>query len=160
MVDAANLLQRGVHELSINIEIFNQELARRLMRKKFDMGVESYLDFIESAASVLGRGRVRSMLLVGIEPLEDTLRGVPAIAERGGVPVLSPFRPDPSTPMRDHSPPSADDLRAAYRQSKSICDQLDVPLGPSCVPCSHNTLTYARPELGDAHVHYGDVNLI
>ena len=160
LLDVPRLHELGINELSINIEIFNRERARKIMRKKFDMGLDHYLDFIESAGSVMGRGRVRSMLLVGIEPVEDTLAGVRAIAERGGVPVLSPFRPDPLTPMRDERPPTADVLREVYLASKEICDELDVPLGPSCIPCSHNTLTFATTGTGDAHRHHGPIRMI
>jgi hypothetical protein len=160
LLDIPRLFELGVNELSINIEVFNRDRARKIMKKKFDIGLDHYLDFIESSGNVLGRGRVRSMLLVGIEPIEDTIAGVRAIAERGGVPVLSPFRPDPLTPMRDEHPPTADVLREAYAASKDVCDEFDVPLGPSCIPCSHNTLTYARSGHGDAHRHYGPIRMI
>ncbi len=55
------------------------------MRHKYNQGLAFYLDYIEQAAAALGPGRVRSMLMVGLEPMEMTLAGVAAIAERGGV---------------------------------------------------------------------------
>ena len=160
LLNVAWLSRLGVNELSINIEIFNREIARKVMRRKHDQGLDHYLDFLESAGEVLGRARVRSMLMVGIEPIEDTLAGVTAIAERGAVPVLSPFRPDPATPMRDHTPPSSALLSEVYLRARDICVEHDVPLGPSCIPCSHNTLTFAADGNGDAHRYYGKPNLI
>ena len=102
------------------------------------------------------------MLMVGCEPVEDTLKGVRSIAERGGVPVLSPFRPDPSTPMRDVPPPDAKMMLDVYLRAHEICVGLDVPLGPSCIPCSHNTITFARSGsgTGDAHRFYGSLRMI
>ena len=160
LLDVPQLHALGVNELSINIEIYNREIAKKVMRRKYDQGLHTYLDFIEKAGETLGRARVRSMLMVGCEPLDDTIRGVKAIAERGGVPVLSPFRPDPSTPMRDVPPPDAAMLQEAYLRAYDICVAFDVPLGPSCIPCSHNTLTFARSGVGDAHRFHGPVNLI
>lgn len=149
----------GVNAISMNIEIFNRELSRKLMRRKHDQGLDHYLDSLERAGELLGDGRVRSMLMVGLEPVEDTLAGVEAISQRGCVPVLSPFRPDESTPMRNEAPPSAAVLEDVYLRALEITRALDIRLGPECIPCSHNTLTLAASGLGDADVHHGHPNL-
>jgi hypothetical protein len=75
-------------------------------------------------------------------PPEDTLRAVRALAERGCDPVLSPFRPDPKTPMRNHPAPNADLLERLYLDSLEIVSQYQVKLGPRCIPCQHNTVTF------------------
>lgn len=145
----------GLAEVSINLELFGPDAAKKYMRRKFDQGRPHYLSFLEHAASILGGPRVRSMLMVGLEPVEDTLAGVRAIAERGCVPVLSPFRPDESTPLRDLAPPTAEFLTDVYLRSRDITQELGVPLGPGCVPCSHNTLTLAASGAGDAAGFHG-----
>jgi Radical SAM superfamily len=152
VLDVAELADLGVRELSINLEVFNQGLARDLMRQKFNLGLDFYLDFIADATERLGPGRVRSMLMVGLEPLEDTLAGVRAVAERGGVPVLSPFRPDPATPLSAARPPSRRHLEEAYRRAEEIVAELGVALGPDCPPCSHNTLNF--PGVGEGAIGY------
>ena len=143
LFDLMKLDKLGVHELSINLELWDESLARTAMRHKHRQGREHYLDFLETAAETLGSSRVRSMLLVGIEPLESTLQAVEAIAARGCVPVLSPFRPDPVTPMARAAPSSAEDLRVAYERASEIAARHDVVLGPTCDPCTHNTLAFA-----------------
>jgi hypothetical protein len=160
LLDVVWLDRLGVSEISVNLEIFNREIARGIMRRKHDQGRDHYLGFLESASAVLGGARVRSMLMVGLEPAEDTLAGVEAIARRGAVPVLSPFRPDPSTPLRNAPPPDAALLVDVYLRARDICANLGMPLGPSCIPCSHNTLTFATAGSGDAHVARGAVNLV
>lgn len=160
VIEVEWLAELGVNELSVNIELFNRTVAKKLMRRKYDQGLNHYLDYLEHAAAVLGGGRVRSMLMVGLEPMEDTLDGVRAIASRGCVPVLSPFRPDPSTPLRDVTPPSADFMQRAYLESREITQLYGMPLGPSCVPCSHNTLTFAASGHGDATVYHRQPHLV
>lgn len=150
LLDIAWLDQLGVHELSVNVEIFNAKIARRIMRRKADQGLERYLDFLESAAEEMGPGRVRSMLMAGIEPMADTLAGVEAIADRGCVPVLSPFRPDPATPMVDVAPPTRAAMQETYLRAQAIVADRGIPLGPSCVPCTHNTMTLSDAGSGDA----------
>jgi hypothetical protein len=73
--------------------------------------------------------------------MEETLRGVEALAERGCFPILSPFRPDPGTPLRNHLPPNANSLEETFLRSLDIAEYRGVKLGPRCIPCTHNTLT-------------------
>jgi hypothetical protein len=160
LVELEWLRDLGVNELSINIEIFNRTIARKLMRRKADQGLDHYLGFLERAAGVLGGGKVRSMLLVGLEPIEDTLAGVRAIAERGCVPVLSPFWPDESTPLRSTPPPDAAVMEDTYLRARDVAADHGVALGPSCIPCSHNTMTLARGYGGNAFRHYGAPHLV
>lgn len=158
LLDPEWLAELGVNELSVNIEIFDTDLAHKLMRQKADQGLDTYLDYLERASAILGDYRVRSMLMVGLEPMESTLAGVQAIAERGAVPVLSPFRPDPTTPLRGERPADASYLAETYVRALEITTALGVPLGPRCIPCSHNTLTFA--ESGSANRHYGRPNMV
>lgn len=143
LLDPASLKAYGIHGLSINLELFNPDIARRKASGKFHIGRDHYLKFIERAVGEFGEGRIRSLLMVGIEPLEDTLKGVEALAERGCDPVLSPFRPDPATPLRGEQPPSIELQREAYLRARDIVVRYPgVELGPRCIPCQHNTLAF------------------
>lgn len=142
-------------EVSINLEIFDRDIAHRLMPHKYNRGMPFYLDEIEAAAHILGEGRVRSMLLVGLEPLSSTLDGVRAIIERGGVPVLSAFRPDPGTPLSETRPPDAEELLYAFLRAEEVATSMGGELGPGCTPCTHNTLTLAGRSSTQAAYPYG-----
>jgi len=136
------LYEAGIHALFLNLELFGVEAARKIMPRKVRVGLETFLDVIEGAVAIFGPGRVYSLLLAGLEPIEDTLRGIQALAERGCDPVLSPFRPDPTTPLKNHQPPSAELLEEVYLRSVEIVNREGVKLGPRCIPCTHNTLTF------------------
>jgi hypothetical protein len=142
LFDLHQLDKLGLNEISINIEIFNRAIAADMMRQKYRQGLDYYLGFLEEAAEVMGGRRVRSMLMVGLEPMSDTLDGVRAIVRRGCVPVLSPFRPDPVTPLRSMRPLDANKLGQTYLRAAEIALEGGVSLGPACPPCSHNTLTF------------------
>jgi hypothetical protein len=146
LFDLEELRDLGVHELSINIEVFDQNEARHLMPHKYRQGLDYYLGFIERAAAVLGPGRVRSMLMVGLEDAASALDGVQAIVDAGGVPVLSPFRPDPATPLRDRRPLAADATEQVFLDARTIARAAGGDLGPDCAPCTHNTLALVDPD--------------
>jgi hypothetical protein len=158
LLDVEQLRQLGVNELSINLEIWDQRIARQVMPRKHAQGRDYYLESIERSAEILGPNRVRSMLIVGLEPMEATLQGVMALAERGAVPVLSPFRPDPLTPLRNHKPPTAAFLEELYLRAQDVLSKWNLRLGPSCSPCTHNTLTLA--ERRGPRIAHGDPSLV
>ena len=91
LLDLTRLKMLGINELSINIEIWDEGVARRVMPKKYRQGKAYYLEFIAKSVAVLGKGRVRSMLIAGLEPMESTLEAIDAIAELGATPVFEPF---------------------------------------------------------------------
>lgn len=150
----------GLNEVSINLELWNLDVARRYMRMKYEQGRDYYLSFIVDSVETMGVGRVRSMLMVGLEPMESTLEGVAALAERGCIPVLSPFRPDPSTPLRAMPTPTARMLKETYLRSREITQAHGIALGPACIPCSHNTMTLAASGAGDANHSHGEPLLV
>lgn len=146
LLDVAELRDLGLHQLSVNLEIFDAGVARPLMPHKFRQGRDRYLTFIEEAAAIMGPGGVRSMLMVGLEEPEQTLAGVQAIVECGGTPVLSPFRPDPATPLRARTPPDAKMLRDVFLAALDIVRAAGGKLGPSCAPCTHNVVMLLPPD--------------
>src|SRR6202022_3872258 len=63
----------GGNELRGNIEGGRGEFARRIMPRKHKQGRDHYLDYLAGAAAVLGGDRVRSMFMLGLEPLGPPL---------------------------------------------------------------------------------------
>jgi hypothetical protein len=151
LLDFAHLSHIGVNELSLNLEICDQSVAERHMPKKASCSLASRLRTIERAVDAMGWGRVRSMLLVGIEPIDSTIRGVELLAQRGCVPVLSPFRPAPLTPLANMRPPEVSYLLDVVRMAEDAAAKHGMRLGPRCIPCQHNTLTF--PD-GSGFYHY------
>ena len=132
----------GIHALSINLELYGQDAARRHAPNKKGLGLDWYATFLSKAVKVFGPGRVRSLLMVGLEPMEDTLKGVAFLADLGCQPVLSPFRPAPGTRLETSEPPSIEFLAETYLRSREIVERKGINLGPDCLPCQHNTLTF------------------
>jgi len=133
----------GVHELSINLEIFNEKLSSDMIVGKYSVGRSHYVKFLERAVKVFGKNNVRSLLLVGLEPVKDTLGGIELLASIGVSPVLSPFRPSLKTPLKDFPPPSIETLKIAWEEGSKIAKKYDIKLGPRCIPCHHNTLSFS-----------------
>jgi hypothetical protein len=152
----ARLRAGGINLLSVNLEIWDEERARRVTPNKARLlGRNHYLAYIAAAVKAFGVGRVQSLMVFGsaIEPIQNTIEAVRALADRGCMPVLSPFRPDPTTPMGKENPTTIEEMRRVYWESVEICMKsgTGVRLGPRCIPCMHNTLTF--PDGSDFYVN-------
>ena len=150
----------GVNMLSINLEVSDPDRAKRITPNKHrNFGRAYYLDYIEAAVEAFGVGFVQSLMVFGeaVEPLESTLVGIRDLVDRGCLPVLSPFRPDATTPMGKAGalPPTVDEMRRAWEGTQEICEKADngVKPGPRCIPCHHNTVTF--PDGSDFYVPLG-----
>jgi hypothetical protein len=138
-----HLFDWGIHGLSINIEIFNEKIAQFLIPQKNKVWRSIFVKCIEKAVQRTGgNGRVRSLIIVGLEPVEDTLKGVELLAKLGCDPVLSPFRPARNTFLMNMKPPTIGDLQKVYFKALEITEKYKVKLGPRCIPCQNNTLTF------------------
>ena len=114
-----------------------------MIPEKQRLGKKVFAENLERAvAATGGEGRVRSLILIGLEDLETTLEGVEFIASLGADPVLSPFRPSQGTALHRQAPPRSDFLERVYLEAREIAVRHGVKLGPRCIPCQHNTLTF------------------
>jgi len=137
------LVDAGVQGFSINLELFSEAAGTEVLGSKFRATRGAFEATATRAVDLLGRsGAVRSLIIPGLEPAEETLRGVEYLASLGVSPVLSPFRPSGGTRLSSSPPPSKEVLSAILDESRSIVRVHGVELGPHCGPCQHNTLTF------------------
>lgn len=136
------LVAAGIHDFSINLEVYADAPALQVLPIKYKVTRRVFEEFIERAVNLLGRdGHVRSLIIPGLESLDETLAGVEWLASLGCTPVLSPFRPGRGTPLASAPPAQAGEMHRLLRDARAVVEAHGLSLGPSCVPCQHNTLT-------------------
>ncbi len=146
------LVALGVHGFSINLEVFDDKKSKEIIREKHSIGHQLFKDAIENAVQgTSGHGRVRSLIVIGLETEKETLEGVSFLASLGCDPVLSPFRPSRGTALSGYPPPTFEYLERVYYEAKNITEKFGVKLGPRCIPCQHNTLTF--PDASGAYYY-------
>ena len=62
------LKKSGISGLSINMELNSVECLKKYCPEKAQIGQENYLKFLELAVKIFGKNKVRSLLIVGLEP--------------------------------------------------------------------------------------------
>lgn len=127
----------GTDGLAINIELYNDELRKQYALGKYDIGLENYMIFLKNAVDIMGTNRVRSCIIVGLEPIEDTIKGIELLCKVGCMPVLSPYIPVKEIGIEK---PSIQTMLKVREEANKISAKYNVPIAPLCKPCSHNTI--------------------
>lgn len=138
------MVAEGVTGFSLNVEVFSDQHAQDVLPLKYRFTREHLEPMIRRAVELLGgsSGRVRSLIIPGLEPVDRTLEGIEWLATLGCSPVISPFRPARGTRLSAASPPAPETLRTVLDEARSIVRRHGVALGPRCVACQHNTLAF------------------
>ncbi|HEX7984342.1 MAG TPA: radical SAM protein [Duganella sp.] len=107
-------------EVAFNTEVYDAALfARFCPGKHADDGHRLIFSAIEAAAAILGKGRVYSIFVGGLEPLSSLRAGMEHVARLGGTPVVNVFHADPETPLAGFavaSPPAIHQMGSALQQ--------------------------------------------
>ncbi len=134
--------EEGVTEIGFNIEIFDQDAALKYMPGKGKISRQKYFEALKEAVKYWGNtGKVRSLMIIGLESESSLLQGVKELCQIGVMPILSIFRPIPGTDTENIVPPSNRFLRNIYKESTMICKKFALHLGPECPFCQNNTLS-------------------
>jgi radical SAM protein (TIGR04043 family) len=107
--------EAGVDSLGMHLEVVEEEVRRRVLPGKSELGLERYMEAFEQAVAVFGRGQVSTYLLAG---LGDSAAALIAVSERlialGVYPFVVPFVPIAGTPLEAHPAPSTDFMVEVY----------------------------------------------
>jgi len=132
------LKKAGVDSISINLEIYNDDLRKKICPGKSKIKREDYFSALSDAVEVFGPSQVSSWLIIGLEPEEETRKGIDEILKRGAIPHPSVFRPLKGSKLENLSPPSPDMAMRiySYLNEKLAEKGLNVKLSKSgCVNC-------------------------
>lgn len=93
------LKEMGVTNLAPNIEIWNEKYLKKYCpsnqqtkgMSKADIGHNKYIDYIKESVKIFGKFNVRSIIIVGLEPITETKKAIKQLIDLGCYVGLSPF---------------------------------------------------------------------
>lgn len=133
----------GLEEVAFNMEMTNDDMARKLMPGKCGQSKSAYYTVLESAIQVFGIGAVRSALIVGLDQEDQLVDEVLKLAQMGVIPCLSAFRALPGSEFGCAIHPDNATLRRIYDTCSIFLRNMNGPiteLGPKCQKCRNNML--------------------
>jgi hypothetical protein len=93
------------------------------------IGQEGFFRALEYSVQKMRKGTVSGELIAGIEPTEDSQRGIDYLAAVGATPLVSIFRPLQQTEMQDFAPPGAAEMLRVFRHVYQACRAHNLPIG-------------------------------
>jgi sodium-dependent dicarboxylate transporter 2/3/5 len=101
----------GVDALYYDSDFFNPNDESG---KDFKKHKERQLEALEYAVKIFPTGAVLSHLVIGFEPLEETLNSIDLLIDRGVVPVLAYFPPYDGSTLRSHWTGTPEEVQKVY----------------------------------------------
>lgn len=134
----------GINEVAFNIEIYDRNYAKISMPGKGTISLDTYKNALLYSTKLWGTtGKVRSLLIYGMETDETFLEGIEWLSLNGIQPIISPFRALGGTVYANMVPPETQKLIQIYNKASNICRNHNLNLGPDCIYCQNNTLSFA-----------------
>lgn len=140
-----DLYNAGITEVAFNMEIFDRKCALQIMPGKGSISENVYMSALDAAVKIWGdRGNVRSLLIYGFDLWDDFLKGVKNLCKKGVEPIISIFRPLKGTALENLNPPPTLELFFLFQKCQHIVHEHNLILGPDCIECQNNTLSYTE----------------
>lgn len=140
------LKEDRITSMQFNIEVWDDKLRKKIMPYKGKIPREVYLDYIKKASEVFGKGKVSSVLMIGIDGVKSLEEAVDEILTAGGIPSVEIFRPLKGTPMENFKPQFTN-KEAAYliiQLNKYIIEKVGCLPVEGCLKCGGCGNFYAQ----------------
>lgn len=123
----------------INTEVFDPVLFKEYCPgKEIVLGRNKILDSLEKAAMVLGKGRVYSVIVGGLEPIESLYDGLVYLAERNVTPIINLLHTDPETPLENFKNPSVEFIMEMGQALQEVYEKYHLRAG--YLDCGRNSI--------------------
>jgi hypothetical protein len=92
---------KEIDNLIVNIEFVDEEIRKIFCPEKSNISLEHYMDFLSHCVDIVGRYRVSSVLIYGIENPTLTVKQSEKLLKIGVIPIIIPFRPYTRTKLKN-----------------------------------------------------------
>lgn len=101
--------EAGFDNISHNLEVWDKNIFAVICpgKEKRNGGWQHWIDSLEYAVDVFGRGNVHTNIVGGLAPKESTLEGIEYLAAKGIICHFSVFHPEKGTPLDGYRSPEA-----------------------------------------------------
>ncbi|MDQ6990018.1 MAG: DASS family sodium-coupled anion symporter, partial [Mariprofundaceae bacterium] len=126
VIDA--LYAAGLDIFICNLEVFEAATFQDICPGKDKQGGQVAIrQALDHACKVFRPGAVVSHLIVGLEPISSTIKGMKSLIVQNVVPLLIPFRPLPDTPLAEQEIATLDDIEEALLQQYKLLEEAGLP---------------------------------
>ncbi len=138
------LRSSGATSIIMNMEFYDEEIRKKYCPGKGEISTRRYFDALSYAVKIFGKGNVASVLIVGVEPKENTIACAKLLMDLGVLPVIVPFKPYDNCRLCNSNITSYEELDIISadvkryfktKNFKNICDS-------TCISCGACNVDY------------------
>lgn len=118
-----NAKKYGIKFVQYNIEVFNEEKFRNYCPGKLEY--KKFRNKLQEAVTIMGKGKVRSNIVFGLENFQDTIKGAEEFAKEGIVVDYSVFQPKRGTALEKMEAPKFEEVDRFTKMLVEIYKQND-----------------------------------
>ncbi len=123
------LIDLGADHFSFCFEFNSREFFERVCPGKARyIGQDTFLKALEYTAQRMKKGACSGEIIAGVEPVEETLKAIDAIAQMGAFPTVCIFRPTTGSDMQDWPPPRYEEMLVVFRHLYEACRKYGIPM--------------------------------
>ena len=137
------LINAGATSFGFNIEIWDDETRKKICPGKFRLRTkEEYLERMKFALKLLGKDKVGSVLIAGLESTETSKKGIDVLTDIGVHPCILPFKPWDNSLLKDKEHCSSELFYelSEYAALKVAEKRLNLQSNQGCLLCDCCTL--------------------
>lgn len=87
------LYSSGATSIIMNIEFYDDNFRRAYCPGKGEIDTKRYFEALNHSVKIFGMGNVASVLIAGIEPMDNTIKCAQLLLDSGVLPIIIPFKP-------------------------------------------------------------------
>lgn len=138
------LVMAGATSFGFNIEIYDEELRKRICPGKSAISIKEYIERAKYATKLLGKDKVGSTLICGIAPIETIKKGIDELTDNKIHPCILAFRPSDNSEFEtlEECDTSTFYECSEYAASKMLEKGLDIFSNEGCLLCEYCTILH------------------
>jgi len=120
------LVDAGASCFGFNLELWDDKVRKEICTGKHVISKDRYFEAWEYAKKLLGKNKVGSCQIIGLEPMNSSIEGIEAATSRGVQVSVMPFKPWQGSLYEKISPCSPEDILEASKVAAKIMLKYDV----------------------------------
>jgi hypothetical protein len=144
--------EAGYRSIAIHPEVWGEDFFRFICPGKAEVngGYHKYLEAIDAALEIFGKGRVRTQFVAGLQPKAQLLEGLEFFAEKGVVALANPWIPNIGSAFEGHRSPTVEWHWEVQRKNYEILRKNGITSNIlyDCLPGSRLLMDFYRVDDG------------
>lgn len=140
------LYSNGATSVLMNLEFYDNDVRKFYCPGKSKIDRDRYFDALAYSVKVFGSGNVASVLIAGIESLNNTIKCARLLIDMGVLPIIIPFKPYDNCMLSAKNTTNPDDIGLIYSEISNYFENsgFGKVCKNACISCGACNVAYYK----------------